>query len=174
MLRDYSLVEAIALFEEHYPQVPMRDDTAYSISHLFYGCVAHLKSEVLFSYIYKCNNGFILPCARGWKIKAVAGGILIGVGAVVSLINPSVGGSIIATGGGLVIDGTAEGIDETDKMRDRDHARRREAEELDKDDAQLQRRPNSDSIDLGVNFRRSSKKVHLDTLLSYEEVRAIG
>lgn len=54
---------------------------------------------------------------KAWKIKAVIGAILIGVGGIVCCVHPGAGVGIITTGTGLLIDGTAESMDASDRVK---------------------------------------------------------
>lgn len=100
----------------------------HQIGDIFYHCLEYLETNLIHSKQINGRRTQIFLCKKAWKIKAVIGAAMIGAGSIVSCVAPGVGVGIITTGVGLIVDGTAESIDDNDQLRELEALKRRQEE----------------------------------------------
>ncbi|MDN3509421.1 MAG: hypothetical protein P0S93_05370 [Candidatus Neptunochlamydia sp.] len=100
------------------------------IADIFYCCLGYFETSSIHSQQINGVNARIFLCKKALKIKAVIGAVMVGVGGLVACVAPGAGVGIITTGVGLIVDGTAESIDENDRLKELDAQRRKQEEEL--------------------------------------------
>ncbi|MCI5051936.1 MAG: hypothetical protein MRY21_02215 [Simkaniaceae bacterium] len=107
--------DATRLFEESIHFVSLEYEKIQHLRKIFYENLDYFSlSNVAINY--KISD--VVLCKKAWKIKAVIGAVMVGVGTLVAVVSPGVGVGIITTGTGLLIDGTAESIDEYDRLKE--------------------------------------------------------
>lgn len=67
---------------------------------------------------YSCSFGQF-ECRRGWKIKCVLGALCYTAGLFIFPFNPPVGGALMTSAGGLMLDGTLSALDEQDERKEK-------------------------------------------------------
>lgn len=126
------LDDAKSLFEASFFKLQQKNPALQQVADIFYHCLEYFESHSIYSQQINGMSARIFLCQKAWKIKAVIGAVMVGVGGIVSCVAPGAGVGIITTGVGLIVDGTAESIDENDRIKELDAERRRQEEELNK------------------------------------------
>ncbi len=129
LLSDGKINEGKELFEDNFAKIK---DQLGSLTHqeqvraMFYYCLGYSEETFLNTAAFP-NDGFKVFLCKGrtrfWKLKAFTGALLTATGVVVSAFNPLAGGSLIASGVPMFIQGIEDTLDEHDdferKLRER-------------------------------------------------------
>lgn len=129
LLSEGRINEARELFENNFAKVKGQLGSLASqeqVRAMFYYCLSYSEETFLNTTSFS-NNGFKVFLCKGrtrfWKFKAFTGALLTATGVVVAAFNPLAGGSLIASGVPMFIQGIEDTLDEHDdfekKLRER-------------------------------------------------------
>lgn len=129
LLSDGRIEEARELFENNFSKIKDQLGSLASqeqVRAMFYYCLSYSEENFLNTVAFS-NDGFKVFLCKGrtrfWKLKAFTGALLTATGVVVSAFNPLAGGSLIASGVPMFIQGIEDTLDEHDdferKLRER-------------------------------------------------------
>lgn len=119
LLQEENVHDALLIFENNIDALEETHPYASLISRVFFNCIENNFYHVDINNRLEDNTSILL-CKRGWKIKAVAGCVLIGVGAIVTPFAPSAGVTMITSGVGMVADGTIGAIEDDDERKEKE------------------------------------------------------